>query len=89
MISAVLCVFVGFGPLSSEEGLTDFSETPACRMETETGGLETKAGFCFPHHLWLATAKCSRGFSRDRTYPGEKQKVTGGCFVLGKFGVLF
>lgn len=59
MISAVLCVFAGFGPLSSEEGLTDFSETLACRTEAvRLGALETKAGFHFLHGLWLATSPC-------------------------------
>lgn len=78
MISAVLCVFVGFGPLSWEEGLTDFSETPACRKELlDWGAPGMKAMFCFLHGLWLSTSFCPRGFNRHRAHPGEQGKVTG------------
>lgn len=52
MISAVLCAFVGFRPLSWEEGLTDFSETQTRRTGAgRLGAPATKDVFYFLHGL--------------------------------------
>lgn len=75
MISAVLCVFVGFGPLSWEESLTDFSETQACRTGAmRLGAPAMQAVFCSLRGCWLGTSFCPRGFSRHRAHSGEKEK---------------
>lgn len=84
MISAVLCVFVGFGPLSWEESLTDFSETQAGRTGAmRLGAPAMRAVFCSLRDCWLGTSFCPRGFDRHRAHSGEG-KVTGVSLCIKK-----
>lgn len=74
MISAVLCVFVGFGPLSWEEDLTDFSETQACRTGAMRLGAPAMQTVLFSAWLLARHILLPRGFSRHSAHSGEKEK---------------
>lgn len=85
MISAVLCVFVGFGPLSWEESLTDFSETQAGRTGAmETGGSSDVGCVLFSAWLLAGHILLPERFRQTQSTLRGEGKVTGVSLCIKK-----